>query len=255
MAGDLAQATGLGEAARLMLRGLQGCGVDCWPLDLAAKKISLPPPGVPLVLHVNAPMLPAALLRLPRVLLPGRRVIGYWAWELPVMPVEWRAALRFVHEVWVPSRFTATAIETVAPGRVRVVPPPLGVLPPLRSSLDRAAFGLPDTAVVVLMSFNLASSFERKNPLAAIAAFREAFGDRKDRLLLLKVGNPRHFPRDFAGCALRPPPHPTSGSTPACCPRPTTHALIAGVRHRALAAPQRGTSGWCRPRRCCSASR
>jgi glycosyltransferase involved in cell wall biosynthesis len=198
VAGDLAQATGLGEAARLMLRGLQGCGVDCWPLDLAAKKISLPPPGVPLVIHVNAPMLPAALLRLPRALLPGRRVVGYWAWELPVMPVEWHAALRFVHEIWVPSRFTATAIETVAPGRVRVVPPPLGVLPPLRSSLDRAAFGLQDTAVVVLMSFNLASSFERKNPMAAIAAFRAAFGDRKDRLLLLKVGNPAHFPRDFA---------------------------------------------------------
>jgi glycosyltransferase involved in cell wall biosynthesis len=143
-------------------------------------------------------MLPYALLRLPRALVRGRRIIGYWAWELPTVPPDWYAALRCVHEIWVPSRFTAAAIETIAPGRVRVVVPPLGALLPARAPLDRAAFGLPDTAVIVLMSFNLASSFVRKNPLAAIAAFRAAFGNRKDRLLLLKVGNPDHFPHDFA---------------------------------------------------------
>jgi glycosyltransferase involved in cell wall biosynthesis len=198
VAGDLAKATGLGEGARLMLRGLQSSGIDAWPLDLAAPNAGLPPPGVPLVIHVNAPWLPHALLRLPRGVLRGRRVIGYWAWELPAVPWDWRAGLQFVHQIWAPSRFTAAAIEAIAPGRVRVVPPPLGALPPARTHLDRAAFGLPDDAVIVLMSFNLASSFERKNPLAAVAAFRAAFGDRKDRLLLLKVVNPDHFPRDFA---------------------------------------------------------
>jgi glycosyltransferase involved in cell wall biosynthesis len=197
VAGDFAKATGLGQGARLMLRGLQSSGIDAWPLDLAAPN-GLPPPGVPLVIHVNAPRLPHALLRLPRGLLRGRRVIGYWAWELPAVPWDWRGGLRFVHQIWAPSRFTAAAIEAIAPGRVRVVPPPLGALPPARSHLDRAAFGLPDDAVIVLMSFNLASSFERKNPLAAIAAFRAAFGERTDRLLLLKVGNPEHFPRDFS---------------------------------------------------------
>jgi glycosyltransferase involved in cell wall biosynthesis len=198
VAGELSQATGLGEGARLMLRGLQCCGVQVWPLDLIGPSGDLPPPGVPLVIHVNAPMLPYALLRLPRALVRGRRIIGYWAWELPIVPRDWQAGLRFVHEIWVPSRFTAAAIETIAPGRVRVVPPALGMLPPARAALDRSAFGLPDTAVIVLTSFNLASSFERKNPLAAIAAFRAAFGDRKDRLLLLKIGNPDHFPHDFA---------------------------------------------------------
>jgi glycosyltransferase involved in cell wall biosynthesis len=79
-----------------------------------------------------------------------------------------------------------------------VVPHPVAAVPPAPAPLDRAAFGLPDDAVVVLVSFNLASSFARKNPLGAIAAFRAAFGNRRDRILLLKVGHPGHFPADFA---------------------------------------------------------
>ena len=42
------------------------------------------------------------------------------------------------------------------------------------------------------------SSFVRKNPLAAIAAFRAAFGDDPTRILVVKIGNPGHFPEDFA---------------------------------------------------------
>jgi glycosyltransferase involved in cell wall biosynthesis len=60
---------------------------------------------------------------------------------------------------------------------------------------------LPDGAVVILVSFNLASSMARKNPMAAIAAFRAAFGDRPDRILLMKVGHPHHFPTEFAKLA------------------------------------------------------
>lgn len=198
IAGELSQPTGIGESARLMLRGLDSIGLRAWPLDVAGRCGELPPPGVPLVVHINAPMLAHALLRLPRALVRGRRIIGYWAWELPTVPPDWHAGLRSVHEIWVPSHFTAAAIEMIAPGRVRVVPAPVGALPLRRTMLDRSAFGLPDTAVIVLTSFNLASSFERKNPLAAIAAFRAAFGNRKDRMLLLKVGNPEHFPEDFA---------------------------------------------------------
>jgi glycosyltransferase involved in cell wall biosynthesis len=51
---------------------------------------------------------------------------------------------------------------------------------------------------VVLCAFNLASSFARKNPLAAIAAHRAAFGDRADRVLVMKVGHVEHYPEDWA---------------------------------------------------------
>jgi len=200
VAGELGRASGLGEGARLMLAGLAELGVPHWGMSAG---LSLPgetndvaaehaPAGAALALHVNAPLLPAALLRLPRGLLRGRRVIGCWAWELPVVPGTWRAGAPFVHEAWVPSRFTAAALEPMMPGRVRVVPYCVASRPPAPSALDRGSFGLPAGAVVVLTSFSLASSFARKNPLAAIAAHQQAFGDRADRLLVLKIGHSEH---------------------------------------------------------------
>ena len=207
IAGEFSQPSGLGEGARLMARAVLGLGLPVWRLDVPSPidrkgtvdtATNAPPSGAPLVLHVNAPFLPLALMRLGRGLTRGRRIIGYWAWELPVVPPEWHGGRGFVHDIWVPSRFTAAALEPLMPGRVRVVPPALAVAPPIPSALDRAAFGLPASAVVVLMSFNLASSFERKNPLAAIQAFRTAFGERTDRLLLIKVLHADHAPADFA---------------------------------------------------------
>jgi glycosyltransferase involved in cell wall biosynthesis len=208
IAGEFSRASGLGEGARLLQRGLQQAGVPNWTIDVGSLlpahtpdfpvTSERPPSGAPLILHVNPPLLPLVLFRLPRYLVRGRRIIGYWLWELPTVPSDWHAGARFVHEVWVPSAFVADAVEPLLPGRIRTVPFPLAVARPQPSALDRAAFGLPQDAVVVLVSFNLASSFERKNPLAAITAFRTAFGDRADRILLLKVGNREHAPDDFA---------------------------------------------------------
>jgi glycosyltransferase involved in cell wall biosynthesis len=206
--GELSRASGLGEGARLMLLGVEKLGLPAWSLDIGAPvrervadvampRSEPPPAGAPLVLHINPPLLPLAMLRLDRFMRRGRRIIGHWAWELPTVPPDWRVGLPFVHEVWVPSTFTAAALDKLVPGRVRVVPHPLAIAPPTAEP-DRAGFGLPPDTVTVLVSFNLASSFERKNPLAAIAAFRAAFADRNDRLLVIKVGYPEHFPADLA---------------------------------------------------------
>ena len=219
VAGEFTRASGLGEAARLMHRAIAGLGVPVWQVDTGSPLPGEPPPrrpptdvpaGAPLLLHVNAPLLPWALLRLPRHLVRGRRVIGCWAWELPVVPESWRVGLGFVHEIWGVSEFTAAAFRAWVPAAsgpagsgivVRAVRHAVAAAPPEPAQLGRAAFGLPDHAVIVLVSFSLASSNVRKNPLGAIAAFRAAFGDRPDRILLLKIGDPGHFPAEFA--ALR----------------------------------------------------
>ncbi len=232
--GEISRASGLGEGARLMLAALDRLGVPHWGLQAgvdvpgeACGERSLPdvPARVPLVLHINAPMLPAALLRLPRALLRGRRIIGYWAWELPVAPANWAAACGLVHDIWTPSRFSAAALETLAPDRVRVVPHPLAASPPAPSAMARADFGLPDDAVIVLVSFSLASSFARKNPLAAIDAFRKAFGARPDRLLLLKIVHASHAPEDLALIRAAMGDAPNMRLETRTLPAPDSHAL------------------------------
>jgi glycosyltransferase involved in cell wall biosynthesis len=240
VAGELTRASGLGEAARLMQRAIAGLGVPVWPVDigtpLSREAPPAPPPGAvpegaPLLLHANAPVLPWALLRLPRGLVRGRRVIGYWAWELPAVPDSWRIGLGFVHEIWALSHFTAEAFRAWLPAGsgvvVRTVPVPVAVSPPEPSPLDRAAFGLPESAVIVLVSFSLASSNVRKNPLGAVRAFRTAFGDRSDRILLLKVGDCGHFPAEFAALRDLVVGCPNIRLETRTLPRADNHALTA----------------------------
>jgi glycosyltransferase involved in cell wall biosynthesis len=229
VAGELDRPSGLGEGARLFLRGLDALGVPYWE---AGPGRPLPPPGVPLVIHGNPAAMPLEMLRLGRRLVQGRRIIGFWPWELPVVPETWRAGFGFVHEVWAPSRFSADAIERAMPAdflarQVRVVPHPLACQPPAPAALDRAALGLPLDAVITLVVFNLASSFERKNPLAAIAAHRQAFGARPDRMLLMRVGNPAHFPADFAALQAAAADLPNVRLDTRILPRDEAHAVMA----------------------------
>jgi glycosyltransferase involved in cell wall biosynthesis len=223
-----------------MERAVAGLGVPTWQADtgtaLPGEAPPLPPPddvpdAAPLLLHVNAPLLPWALLRLPRRLVRGRRVIGCWAWELPTVPDGWRTGLGFVHEIWAPSRFSAEAFRAwVPPGSgiaVRALPHPVAMAPPAPARLGRADFALPDKAVIVLVSFSLASSNVRKNPLGAVQAFRAAFGDRPDRLLLLKIGNPGHFPGEFAALRDAVAPCGNIRLETRTLPRADSHALTA----------------------------
>ena len=208
VAGALRTASGLGESARLCIAALSGggsavAGHDLGGLFMQRQDLPLgdavaarPGPGV-LILHVNAPLLPLALLRLGTPVVRGKRIVGYWAWELPQAPPDWRGGLRHVHDIWVPSRFTAAAVDALGGPAAHVVPHPLPPAAPRR--LPRAAFGLPGDAFLVTLLFDMGSSFARKNPLAAIAAFRQAFGDDRRRHLAIKVSAEAAAPAAAAG--------------------------------------------------------
>jgi glycosyltransferase involved in cell wall biosynthesis len=75
---------------------------------------------------------------------------------------------------------------------VRVVPHPVA-LPPF-SGLGRAGFGLPEAAFVALAVLDMGSGYERKNPLASVRAFRQAFGDDPGAFLLLKITGAERAP-------------------------------------------------------------
>jgi glycosyltransferase involved in cell wall biosynthesis len=193
--GALRTASGLGISARLCLDALRAAGVPAAACDVTQalrQTASLPMPAADpdppagqgtLILHVNAPLMGMALLALGRRRVAGRRVIGYWAWELPDVPAEWRLGVKLVHEIWVPSAFTAAAIAPIAGRRpVHVVPHPVA-LAPVRPRAPRPP-GAPFTVLAVL---DAASSLARKNPEGMIAAFRKAFGDDPRVRLIVKT--------------------------------------------------------------------
>lgn len=204
IAGWFSSASGLGEGARLGYRALASCGLEPSAYDLSAAfrqnnlpnaietKPLRPGTGGSLIVHINGPYLPLAMCVLGRQQVADRRIIGYWAWELPRLSNAWRPALPFVHEIWVPSRFTQAAVVDATILPVHVVPHPL---PEVKAyTAGRQTFGLPDDALIVLNSFHIGSNFARKNPVAAIRAFRNAFGDRRDRILVIKLSDPGNVP-------------------------------------------------------------
>jgi glycosyltransferase involved in cell wall biosynthesis len=196
IAGLFSTASGVGEGARLAYASLEAAGLaptafDLSPafgqveLDEVARRRPVTPGAGSLIVHHNAPYLPHALWALGRARVRGRRIIGYWAWELPRLPDGWQASMRYLHEIWVPSTFTRDAVAAATNKPVHVVRHPL---PPTTATPKmRGKFGLPEQALVVLNVFHLGSAFARKNPLAAVAAFRKAFGERADRVLAIKL--------------------------------------------------------------------
>jgi glycosyltransferase involved in cell wall biosynthesis len=113
--------------------------------------------------------------------------IGCWAWELAKFPREWASSLAFIDEVWVASRFTYDAIAPATTKPVLLMPMAV-TLPPAEPGLKRADFGLPEDRFIFYFSFDFRSYTARKNPLAAIEAFRRAFPSRDaPTVLLLKT--------------------------------------------------------------------
>ncbi len=176
---------GLGEGARMLARGFADAGLPVRAIDLSASvgfSETLPevfPPPTPaevgvVISHINPPELLRWLKTSEGRAIEGRRHIGYWAWELEDAPPEWVQAFDLVDEVWTPSTFAADAIRKIAPPRVKVSPAPYPLYLNPRPAPDRVRFGLPDGVVVVLMAFDLRSTAQRKNPHAALRAFRKA---------------------------------------------------------------------------------
>ncbi len=112
--------------------------------------------------------------------------IGFWAWELPAFPPEWQPAFNHFHEIWTYSNYCAEAISAISPIPVIKIMPSIA-LP--ASSLNREALNLPKDKFIFLFVFDFSSRIERKNPLAAIQAFKQAFGEDDRVLLILKSSN------------------------------------------------------------------
>ena len=200
IAGYLTMESGVGEAARSLVRVMDKTGIPCVlnniedPLARSRNEtyrhlFRNDSPFSINVLCFNADQIPSLSLRLPQGWLAGKYSIGYWVWELDTFPKMWDPSFKCLQEIWTPSTFCTDAIRTRSPLPVRTIPYAINISA-IDSTRTRESFGLHKDAYVFLFIFSLQSAFERKNPLAILRAFRKAFsGFGKDKVtLVLKCG-------------------------------------------------------------------
>ncbi|WP_229692342.1 glycosyltransferase family 4 protein [Paenibacillus radicis (ex Gao et al. 2016)] len=200
---------GIGESARLAARSANAAGIPFglldYPIKVSSRMLddswSHKELNEPLyntnVFHINADFMAPALEHFGPSLPQNRYNIGYWHWELPDFPDEYADAFKLVQEVWTCSRFVADSISRKSP--VPVITIPHGVTVQVSSEYNRSHFGLPSGRFLFLMMYDAQSSASRKNPQAAVEAFKLAFAKNDPRVgLVLKLNNAGFRPEEFA---------------------------------------------------------
>ena len=127
------------------------------------------------VFHINGDEVQQAMAHLSyHRPFEGYRII-YPAWELARYPAQWAAELDRFDEIWAPSRFIRDSLAAACSRPVHYMPLACEVL--LTSFLPRRAFGIPETDYAFLFFYDVRSYWQRKNPGAALAAFRRMLAD------------------------------------------------------------------------------
>lgn len=188
---------GIAEDVRMAARSADLAGIPYVVIDAPIKgpqKVDLSLDG-----HiVDQPRWPVSLYCLPpteiirlgleggrRLLDAGPYNIGGWHWELPVWPDHLAGVIESVDEVWVYSEFVRQAFASRTDKPVRKMP--LAVELPSAPGANRALFGLQPGRFQFLVMFDSASWLSRKNPLAAVRAFKKAFGNDPNAGLVIKA--------------------------------------------------------------------
>jgi glycosyltransferase involved in cell wall biosynthesis len=240
IAGFLTADLGIGESARCMVRAADAAKI---PAALVALKLHcrnplgdptyLPrlqetnPYGVNVV-HVDPPASRDLDHHHGAAFRAGKYNIGYFAWELPEFPDSWVPSFDFYDEIWCPSDFVREAVAAKSPVPVLTMPHAVAFERPAaaRSQL-RARFRLPGDAFIFLALFDLNSYAARKNPGAALAAFRESGLGEKGALLVVKVHNVAANPADLAALAAAAQSQPGLVLITETLSRADTYALEA----------------------------
>ncbi|MEK4849591.1 glycosyltransferase family 4 protein [Paenibacillus sp. FSL H7-0756] len=140
------------------------------------------------VFHINAEQMIEIYAHYGNSIFKDRYNIGFWHWELPDFPDEWKESFNLVDEIWAPSTFVVDSIAMKSP--VPVVKIPHSIEVNIADMRDRGYFGLPEQTFLFLSMYDLKSYQERKNPQASIKAFQLAFNSNDESVgLVIKVNS------------------------------------------------------------------
>ena len=199
--------SGLSEATRSTARALQSVGVstalhhspklnaDKDPMvDNGFNDFSEHNPYPINLIHVNHSIMEDYLKIMPHAYFEGKYNIAVWAWEMANPPDHVLPLLAFLDEIWVPSYFCVEAMLKISPKPVLRFMHPIDFAP---NHLTRKELKLPLDKFIFLTIFDALSLVGRKNPMAAIEAFLQAFGaDNSSVLLVIKSMNFARFPTE-----------------------------------------------------------
>jgi|GEM_PF-3896991 len=188
--------SGLTKNAHMSVKALNMAGIpmhkvlpDGTILDVIGHTIQTAiPPLVRdiVILHVNADKAPEALAALSKhVDLDRAYVIGFYLWELETIPECHLLGLELVDEIWVPTSFVKQIYSPYAPEKIRYVGKAISV--PKFDNLNPKKFGISEECTSFLITYDINSGLERKNPLAAVRAFQMAFQGAENVQLIIKT--------------------------------------------------------------------
>ena len=190
--------TGVGSNLHMSLRAFQKLGLNPDIRDAAdhfKPFESTKRPGGALRLkrdivlhHVNADRIPQSVISPCQSRAAKTTHVGFLLWEFDRIPKSHRLAIDLLDEIWVPSRFVRTCYARAGSKPVHNVLKGINI--PKVAACNLNEYGVPLDRRIFLTCFDFHSSLTRKNPLAAVRAFRNAFPTSRDVHLIIKTTPP-----------------------------------------------------------------
>jgi GT2 family glycosyltransferase/glycosyltransferase involved in cell wall biosynthesis len=189
-----AAVSGLGTAARNILRAIETTAI---PFELHAFDVARGQARITAAARARAPRYRCNLIlanadqiaQLVSIYEPGTFDNAYniavWAWELAAFRPDWQLSFASLDEIWTNSDFEVASISATSPLPVHKIRLPVepAHAPPREG---RTLFGIPQDRLTFMAAFDAGSTSARKNPLAAVEAFREAFTGEENVFLIVK---------------------------------------------------------------------
>lgn len=178
--------TGLAANLKMMSKVMRHLGISHHIYDVETKSIiKIDAEGdVKLknnlnIFMINADMIPNHFL-LVNDLNKNALNIGFLLWELEYIPVNQKLALDVLDLIWVPTNYLLDIYKKETDTPVNYVGKYISLPEPTKKYKSKQKFSF-------YMSFDFHSNIERKNPIAAIKAFKLAFGDNENVRFVLKT--------------------------------------------------------------------
>jgi glycosyltransferase involved in cell wall biosynthesis len=150
------------------------------------------------LLHVNADQAPVVARTLGRNYFSSKYNIAYWYWETSKFPYEeLKESFDYFNEVWVASNFCLEAISEISHIPVVKIPPAVNVN--ISGNYTKDYFGINPNLYTFFYMFDFLSYIERKNPFAAIDAFKLSYHnfDMRNAVLVIKCSNNDKKPKQY----------------------------------------------------------